>query len=122
MKTIKEIKRNINFCEAMINIQDDKKRDEFIKKFKIDVNNIGPKAWNNDEIDKIMNRAIEHFETEMESKEEILKIIQERIFICEKSYQISKKDKWVHIEIVLKGIIKEVLGEDNSVKSESDAE
>lgn len=39
-------------------------------------------------------------------------VIQDRLDISNKSYEISKDDKWIHIAIVLEGIIKEINGDD----------
>ncbi len=76
--TIEQIKEKIEFCKAMINIEPDKKRKEFIAYFNIDTNNIGEKAWGNDEIDSILNRAIEELIIELNSKKEILELINQR--------------------------------------------
>ncbi len=116
METIKELEKKIELFEAMKNIEGRKRRDEFIKYFKIDVDNIGVNAWGNHEIDNILERGIESLRTEIESKEDILNVIAERISICEKAYKVSKKDKWIHIKVVLIGIISEVTGKLNSVK------
>ena len=78
--TIKQIKEKIDFCKAMINIETDKKRKEFISYFKIDTNNIGINAWSNDEIDKILNRAIRELTIELCILEKVKKVVQEAMF------------------------------------------
>ncbi len=91
MKTIKLLEERVSFCKSMISIESDKKRGEFIKYFEINVNDIGEEAWSNEEIDKILNRAIENIRIEIDSRLEIINHLKDKLKKIE--YSIEHSDE-----------------------------
>lgn len=54
----------------------------------------------------------EGLESQLSQTKAILKIIEERLDIVNKSGEVTKDEKWIHIGVVLKGLLKEIRGDE----------
>lgn len=76
-KTIIELKEDVEFYKSKLNLEASKKRKWFIKHCKIDENNIGENAWNDEEINKILERIIEGRNVKINTLRAIEEILEE---------------------------------------------
>ena len=58
-------------------------------------------------IDNIQ-KPVKELKVKLNQTREIIKIIEERIDICNKSLEATKDEKWIHIAVVLEGLVKEL--------------